>query len=162
MISAESTAPPGSCIGRTGAGACNGDACVLGLGYLTSSGSETHSERQPGMAHFYTFLPERIRASCEAGAWIAAPHRPRRSVSLRSIYGVAPCAASRLSPWCRSAWLPLLVTRSVEPRRRRVRVDTLRPLRGLGRPQQAAWGYQKDIPMPCLQNLSEIFIDQRK
>ena len=33
---------------------------------------------------------------------------------------------------------------------RRVRPDALRPVRGLGEPQQAYRNFQKDIPIPCL------------
>ena len=104
----------------------------------------TLSERQRTRAHFYTLLLECIRAPCGTAARIAdgSPLQAAcvaslrtRGVPLAPLCGYPHNAAASLSPcWSCEAW---------SRTDRCVRLDVLRPVRGLGEPQQAASEYRK-------------------
>lgn len=155
MIPAGGTASPGSRLERTGAGVCEGTASAQSLICLTSSGGGIHTECQRGMTHEYALAEV---YSCV----LRSRGLDRCSVSLQTACVVPLCSrvgllaplrgysrdtvASRFPCWSRKAWSHAVGVFGW---------TLLRPARGLGRPQQAASEYQKDIPMPCLHTLSE-------
>ena len=109
----------------------------------TSSG--IHSERQRRMAHFYTWSATMYElCSARRRSWWPL-------ASLRSVQGAAPLAPlKRLSPRRCNASLPLLVMRSMKPRRQACSIGCNASDPGFGGLPTSASESQKDIPMPCL------------
>ena len=96
----------------------------------TSSG--IHSEHQRRMAHFYTWSATmyELRSARRRPWWPLA--------SLRSLQRAAPLAPlKRLSPRRCNAMLPLLVMRSMKPRRQACSIGRNASDPGFGGPQQA-------------------------
>ena len=121
---------------------------------MSQSRLEPHFGASARRTHFYTLLPECIRAPCGAAARIAdgsplqaaciAPLRPRGPLAL--LCGYPPDVVTSLSPcWSCEAWSHAV---------RRVRLDAKRPVRGLGEPQQGASGNPKGYPDALLAYVS--------
>ena len=122
---------------------------------MSQSRLEPHFGASARRTHFYTLLPECIRAPCGAAARIAdgsplqaacvAPLRPR-GTPLAPLCGYPPDVVTSLSPcWSCEAWSHAV---------RRVRLDAKRPVRGLGEPQQGASGNPKGYPDALLAYVS--------
>lgn len=110
------------------------------------------SARNDALLYMACAMYSCVLRSCRLGS-LVWPRPWAACVALLRPRGVAPCAALRLFPRYGKVTFPLLVMRSIEPRRQACSPDAKRMVRGLGKPQQAYRDVQKDIPMPCLPTL---------